>query len=315
MSNALTVLIESTKDTFLSRLSDKSMSFEAEAGFAVQALSTEYSTKVALGNKQSVIDAVTNVAAIGLSLNPAKKQAYLVPRGGKICLDISYMGLIDLAIATGSILWAQCVVVYENDEFTLQGFDQPPIHKFNPFSTQRGNKIGAYACVKTPSGDYLTHAMSLVDVLAIRDRSESWKGGKATPWKSDENEMIKKTVIKQAYKYWPKTSEAFKQALHYLNVEAGEGLEAINNQPVRRGAPQPVAIEIDYVEQARLIGLLELSANNGVEAFRASWAALEASQRVVVGTAEKDRIKTLADAKNKPVTIEHEAIENEAENG
>lgn len=311
MSNALTVLIEGTKDTFLSRLSDKNMSFEAEAGFAIQALSTDYSTKVALANKQSVIDAVTNVAAIGLSLNPAKKQAYLVPRGGKICLDISYMGLIDLAVATGSILWAQCVVVFENDEFTLEGFDAPPIHKFNPFSTQRGNKIGAYACVKTPSGDYLTHAMSLVDVYAIRDRSESWKGGKATPWKTDENEMIKKTVIKQAYKYWPKTSEAFKQALHYLNVEAGEGLAEINNPPVRRGAPQPEAIEIDYSEQERLIGLLELSAKNGTEAFRASWATLDDSQKSLVGIVERNRINAIAGTKNAPVTIEHEAIEND----
>lgn len=313
MSNALSILIESTKDSFLSRLSDKNMSFEAEAGFAIQALGTDYSSKIALGNKQSVIDAVTNVAAIGLSLNPAKKQAYLVPRGGKICLDISYMGLIDLAIATGSILWAQCVVVYENDQFELQGYDNQPVHKFNPFSTTRGNKIGAYACVKTPSGDYLTHAMSLVEIFSIRDRSESWKSGKATPWKSDENEMIKKTVIKQAYKYWPKTSEAFKQALHYLNVEAGEGLEAINSPPVRRGAPQPQTVEIDYAEQARLIDLLELSAGNGTEAFKNSWLALEDTQKALVGITERNRIKAMADNKNVPITVEHETIENEAE--
>lgn len=309
MSNALAVLVESTKDTFLAKLSDKSMSFEAEAGFAVQALSSSYSSGIALGNKQSVIDAVTNVAAIGLSLNPAKKQAYLVPRGGKICLDISYMGLIDLAVATGSILWAQCVVVFEHDDFTLQGFDAPPLHRFNPFSTSRGNKIGAYACVKTPNGDYLTHAMPLADIYAIRDRSEGWKAGKATPWKTDENEMIKKTVIKQAYKYWPKTSEAFKQALQYLNVEAGEGIAEINATPVRRGAPPPQEVVIDYAEQARLIGLLELSAKNGTEAFKTSWLALEAEQRTLVGANEKNRIKLMAESKNEPITIEHDAGE------
>lgn len=315
MSTALSVLVESTKDAFLSKLSNKSMSFEAEAGFAVQALSSSYSLGIALSNKQSVIDAVTNVAAIGLSLNPAKKQAYLVPRGGKICLDISYMGLIDLAVATGSILWAQSVVVFENDEFSIQGFDAQPIHKFNPFSTQRGKKIGAYACVKTPNGDYLTHAMSLADIYAIRDRSEGWKAGKSTPWKTDESEMIKKTVIKQAYKYWPKTSEAFKQALHYLNVEAGEGLAEINTAPIRRGAPPPPEVEIDYAEQSRLIGLLELSANNGTEAFRTSWAALEESQKHLVGIDERNRINAIAGNKNKPVTVDHETIEAGEQHG
>lgn len=319
MSTALSILIESTKDSFLAKLSDKNMSFEAEAGFALQALSSDYSMNLALGNKQSVIDAVTNVAAMGLSLNPAKKQAYLVPRDGKICLDISYMGLIDIAVATGSIMWAQAAVVYRNDTYEPNGLDVAPTHKYHPFGNDRGEKDGVYVVVKTPSGDYLTHTMSIAEVYAIRARSQSYKAHlkdkKQTIWITDEDEMIKKTCVKQAYKYWPKTSEAFKQALHYLNVEAGEGLAEINLQPVRRGAPPPVVVEIDYAEQARLVGLLELSAKNGTEAFKASWFMLEEEQKRLVGIAERNRINSLADAKNKPVTVEHEVIKNEANNG
>jgi recombination protein RecT len=38
------------------------------------------------------------VAAIGITLNPASKLAYLVPRDGMVCLDISYMGLLHRAV-------------------------------------------------------------------------------------------------------------------------------------------------------------------------------------------------------------------------
>ena len=79
---------------FNSVLVDKSINFEREAGFALQLLEiNDYALKIAMGNRQSVVNAITNIAAIGISLNPAKKQAYLVPRDNKICLDISWMGL------------------------------------------------------------------------------------------------------------------------------------------------------------------------------------------------------------------------------
>jgi recombination protein RecT len=271
------------------------MNFEVEAGFAIQSLSTDYAMKIGIANKQSVIDAVTNVAAIGISLNPAKKQAYLVPRDGKICLDISYMGLIDLAVATGAIKWAQAAVVYEADSFELRGYDEPPLHNFKPFAADRGAPVGVYCVVKTADNEYLTHSMAIKEVYDIRDRaSQSFKGGKSSPWKTDETEMIKKTCVKQAYKYWPKTNDRLKEAIHYLNTESGEGLATLNNQPSRRPAQE--APEIDHLERGRLISLLELSAKNGTEAFKASWATLEVEQKALVGIPERNRIKALADA-------------------
>jgi recombination protein RecT len=118
---------------------------------------------------------VTNIAAIGISLNPAKRQAYLVPRDGKICLDISYMGLMDLAMATGSIKWAQAEIVYAQDSFALNGFDKPPTHTYNPFSKDRGDVVGCYVVVKTADGDYLTTCMSRDEIDGIMNRSQSVK--------------------------------------------------------------------------------------------------------------------------------------------
>jgi recombination protein RecT len=262
MNNNLQVItddIYSVRDAFVSVLSDRDINFEREAGFAIQAISrNDYTIGIAVKSRQSVIDAVTNIAAIGISLNPAKKQAYLVPRDGKICLDISYMGLMDLAMATGSIRWAQAALVHEQDVFVLNGFDRPPTHNYSPFSTGRGPIVGVYVVVKTADGEYLTHTMDIASAYAIRDRSPAWKEKKSGPWKTDEGEMIKKTCVKQAYKYWPKT-ERLEQAIHYLNTEGGEGLPALQEAP---GAPLPPA---DLLAEAKL------AASMGVAAYEAFW--------------------------------------------
>lgn len=237
-SNAIAIIrddIYGLRDRF-NALAANERVFEAEAGFAIQVLQqNDYALKIAMENRQSVINAVTNVAAIGVSLNPAKKQAYLVPRDGRICLDISYMGLLDLAIQSGSIRWGQAELVYSKDIFTLRGFDRAPDHDRNPFATDRGDLVGAYVVVKTRDGDYLTTTMTIADVFAIRDRSSAWKSFQKTkrtcPWVTDEGEMIKKTVIKRAYKMWPKTErfEKVEKAIDYLNGEGGEGLEDIQH--------------------------------------------------------------------------------------
>jgi recombination protein RecT len=140
------------------------------------------------------------------------------------------MGLLDLAIQSGSIMWGQAELVFEADLFELQGFDKPPVHNRNPFATDRGPLVGAYVVVKTRDGDYLTTAMSIAEVYDIRDRSQSWKNGQKGPWKTDEGEMVKKTVIKRAYKLWPKT-DRLDQAVHFLNTEGGEGIELHDDKP------------------------------------------------------------------------------------
>ena len=238
MSTALATVkadIEALKPEFMAQLSDKSINFEREAEFAIQILtSNDFALKIALGNKASLLAAVKNIAAIGISLNPAKRQAYLVPRKGGICLDISYMGLMDLATKTGSVKWAQCIAVYSADTFKITDVDKKPLHEYDPFKKEeRGHVVGVYCIVKTPDGDYLTHPMTLSEAYAIRDRSEGWKAylkdnSKKCPWVTDDLEMVKKTCVKQASKYWPE-NERLEKALHYLNTDGGEGLEFTRN--------------------------------------------------------------------------------------
>lgn len=299
MSNALTVVtneIYGVREHFERVTVDRSINFEREAGFAVQILqNNSYLLGVAEKDRASMIAAVTNVSAIGISLNPARKQAYLVPRGGKVCLDISYMGLLDLAIASGSIQWGQAEVVCEEDTFTLRGFDKAPLHDFNPFSKTRGDVVGVYVVVKTASGDYLTETMTIAEVMAIKARSETGKKDTG-PWKTDFNEMAKKTVIKRAYKTWPKT-ERLDAAVHHLNTEGGEGINFTAERP-NVCDPDVLKAWIDKAKGARTPESLTKVWQEGVSAIRPT-KDMQAYEMFKQSVAVRgDEIKRRADQKN-----------------
>lgn len=295
--------INGTRDRFNTVLADKRIDFDREAGFAVQILQgNEYALTIAQKNRQSVVDAVTNIAAIGISLNPARKQAYLVPRDGRICLDISYMGLIDIAVDSGCILWAQANVVHAADVFRPTGVATAPIHEHDPFSKDRGEVRGVYVVVKTATGDFLTTAMSADEVNDIRDRSSAWKAWvakkRSCPWVTDWNEMAKKTVVKRAYKYWPRglQGERLAAAIEHLNVDGEEGLQSIRDQqPALLTPPPPPEPPADdtYPQADFDKNLPEWT--KVIQSGRKTPAGLIAtlSSRIKLSEAQKDKLKTI----------------------
>lgn len=204
------------------------VNYKREASFALQLLQdNDYLAGMAMSNQDSLKRAIINVAAIGLSLNPVQKLAYLVPRDKKVVLDISYRGYVQLAIDCGSIKWAKAEVVFEKDKFALRGLGKEPLHEFNPFDKERGKIVGCYCVVKTHNDEFLTEIMTIDEILSIRDRSQSYRAfvekNKSTPWITDDLEMFKKTVIKRASKMWPMTDtrengqERFLKAIDVTN--------------------------------------------------------------------------------------------------
>lgn len=236
-------VIDQTEARF-KQISPPSLNYASEKGFAVQILKNNtYLLGIAEKSPHSLQQAITNVAAIGLSLNPALKQAYLISRNVKlkdangrdywesrIYLEPSYMGLCDLATKSGRIEWVQAGIVYENDLYESNGPGNKPTHKYNSFG-DRGPFVGVYCVAKTDGGDYLTTEMTKEQVESIRDRSEAWKSRKAGPWKTDFNEMAKKTVVRNAFKMWPKCKEmeTMATAVHLSNEN--EGFDPIETSP------------------------------------------------------------------------------------
>jgi recombination protein RecT len=186
------------------------MNFNREAGFAIQILTNNpYLMKC---DANSVKDAIVNVALTGITLNPALKYAYLVPRkvkGDLKCiLDISYMGMIKILTDAGAVKNVDAGVIYSNDKYDFRrGSD--PYFKHQPALANKGEKVGAYAIAFLRDGGFQFEILGREEIEKIRATSESYKneeGRKYSPWETWEDEMWKKSVLKRLFKLLPKTN-------------------------------------------------------------------------------------------------------------
>jgi len=121
-----------------------------------------------------------------------------------------YGGFIELAWRSGELMSLQVHVVHENDNFEhVQGLKEDLVHV--KAKGDRGEWTHVYCIAKFKSGGHHIEVMSKAEVLAIRDQySEGWKAYKAkkiqsTPWSTAETEQAKKTVVRRARKYWPRS--------------------------------------------------------------------------------------------------------------
>lgn len=197
------------------------VTWQEESQFAIQAIQ---------GNKglsecapHTVQNAVVNVAAVGLTLNPADGYAYLVPEYNKATrskecqLRISFKGLVKAATDTGAIQWVKAEVVKENDTFTYNGPAKMPDHSMSPF-TDRGPSVGVYCIAKVSENEFLCDVMAWEEVLKIKSCAKT-----QNVWDNWPDEMAKKAIIKRAAKQWPKTekSSVLHKAVEVINDAEG----------------------------------------------------------------------------------------------
>ena len=128
--------------------------------------------------------------------------------------DINYAAgkaLIDLAYRSGEVEVIQAHVVYENDDFTCEyGLDPKLTHK--PADSNRGEPIKVYAVFKTKSGGFGFEVMSMDDVRQHAAKYSKAYSSSFSPWKTNFEEMAKKTVLKRVLKYAPLKSDFVRAA-------------------------------------------------------------------------------------------------------
>lgn len=187
------------------------LSFSKEMEFAIQIFQgNDYLTKM---TPDSIRNSLVNIALSGLSLNPALKFCYLVPRKGKCCVDVSYVGMIKLLTDTGSVKSIRADISYEKDTFDIElGNEGFVKHKPYLGAGGRGKPIAGYSIATLNDGSTHIEFMTWDEIMAIKARSESVKSGKASPWDSDTIEMARKTVLKKHFKYLPKSERALMAA-------------------------------------------------------------------------------------------------------
>lgn len=176
----------------------------------LSALSTN--PKLGQTTPASFLGAMMTAAQLGVEPNTPLGQAYLIPfqnnkaKRLECQFQLGYKGLIDLAYRSGEVSVIQAHVVYANDEFEYElGLD--PKIKHIPASSNRGDPIYFYAVFKTKSGGYGFEVMSVDDVRKHAAKYSQAYKCEYSPWKTNFEEMAKKTVLKRCLKYAPLKSD------------------------------------------------------------------------------------------------------------
>lgn len=203
---------EPIRDRFIA-LGYNEQQFNREASFAAMIINgSEQLQECTTGSK---LAAVMQVANIGLSLNPVRKEAYLVTRyirgKGKVAhLEPSYQGLVKLITDTGSVTSVYSHLVHDGDEFEVSLGTETKITHKPKFKNKSITHVYAVAVLK--DGSKQIEVMDVDDVNEIREISESYKAFKdgrvrSCVWVDHYGEMARKTVIRRLVKYLPKTDE------------------------------------------------------------------------------------------------------------
>lgn len=155
----------------------------------------------------SILNAMHQAASIGLEINAATGEAYLIPYGSNAQLVPGYKGLVKLAIQSREVRAIEARLVYEGEKnFAVHYGSDSRIEHQPDFDVERNpSKVTyAYAVAKLPSGATTFEVMTRKQLDAIRSRSASVKAGqKDSPWFTDEEEMMRKTVTRRLCKYLP----------------------------------------------------------------------------------------------------------------
>lgn len=230
----------------------KLVTWAEESQFAIQAI--QKNEKLAQCLPHTVQNSVINVAAVGLTLNPALGYAYLVPEGVKqadgkyaqeCILRVSFKGLMKIATDSGSIMWCKAEVVKESDAFTYHGPCAMPEHVMQPFG-DRGKTVGVYCVAKTYDGDYLVDLIDAAELAKIKAAAKTKQ-----VWDSWPDEMAKKAVIKRASKQWPKTDrdDRLDRAVAAINETEGSD-DAPRERDITPKEPQKQLISDERLEKA-----------------------------------------------------------------
>jgi len=157
----------------------------------------------------SVLDAMTKCAELNL-MPGTLGSVYLIPFFNRKTNQfecqfiLGYRGMMTLARRSGEISTITAEVVHNGDEFEFEhGLDSKFRHK--PKAPAGASVTHVWAMAKFKDGAHQLVVMLKNEVEQIRERS---RAGNFGPWKTDYEEMAKKTVLRRLCKYLPLEPDA-----------------------------------------------------------------------------------------------------------
>lgn len=157
---------------------------------------------------QSVLGSIMLAAQLKLEIGPALGHFYLTPRkdnGVQICLPIvGYQGLIELAYRSGRVGKIETFLIRDGDKFDYgANSERGRFFDWSPADYDETRPwTGAVVTAQILGGGVVWAYMPKEKILARRPNN--WTYG---PWKTNEEEMARKTLVREVAPYLPKSTE------------------------------------------------------------------------------------------------------------
>lgn len=158
---------------------------------------------------QSVLGSIMLAAQLKLEIGPALGHFYLTPRkdkGVQVCVPIvGYQGLIELAYRSGRIGKIETFLVREGDKFDYGATsERGRYYDWSPADYDESREwTGAVVSASIVGAGSTVWAYMPKDKILAR-RPNGWERG---PWKTNEEEMARKTLVREVAPYLPKSTE------------------------------------------------------------------------------------------------------------
>ncbi len=140
--------------------------------------------------------------------------------------------MIDLAYRSNVVL-IDAKTVYENDDFIYE-FGLDPKLKLVPTKGDRGEPILFYGMFKTKDGGFGFDVMSINEIRAHAKKYSQSYASEYSPWKTNFEEMAKKTVLKRALKYAPMSTDFIRKisADETVKTEISDDMFSVPNETI-----------------------------------------------------------------------------------
>lgn len=202
--NTLAAMLEQSKSAMAAVL-PKFLSPEKLVKVALMA--TRKNAALLECNPQSVLRSIMISAELGLEPGGPLGHMYLVPYKGECTPIVGYQGLVELCHRSGRLMSIGAWVVHENEKHRVKFGKQLILWHEPCLVGDPGKSIFGYALAELRGGGKQAAVMTCAEILKIRDASAAYKSGRPTPWRTHEEEMMKKTVIRRLAKLLPKSSD------------------------------------------------------------------------------------------------------------
>ena len=203
-NNQLAVYMRS--DAVLQRFSDVVGGEHAAKSYVSSVILAVANSKVLQNcNPQSIATAALRAATLQLSVDPATKQAYLVPYGNEAKLIVGWKGLYDMALRTGRYRYINVSPVPKGKTIVFDIFTGAPSIEYDESSN--GGWVASFQMTEKYGNNSKTVYMSLEEIEEHKEQySKGWQR-KDSAWQTAPKAMQKKTVLRHLLLNWGYFSE------------------------------------------------------------------------------------------------------------